>query len=111
MFWWASELPGDKPSQYSRDDNLRPIFLNKMPGIRYGDALGIGDRRRKGHAFLEWYPFVTLTPKNCHRAFHPIVTFFDLIGIFLIHLRDLPIESGLAYFSEPWRAVNFQCLF
>lgn len=75
-------LPLGEPFQDSRYDNLGPIFLNKMPGIRYGDALGIGDRRRQSHAFLEGYPFVILAPKDCHRAFHPPVTSFDLVGVF-----------------------------
>jgi len=39
-------LPLDEPFQDSRHDNLGPIFLNEVPGIWYGDALGIRDRRR-----------------------------------------------------------------
>jgi hypothetical protein len=72
------------------------ILVNEMPGFGYYSQTGSRYSPCQFAAALERDPIVLLTPDDPHRAAHFSVPRLDLVGISLIHLRDLPVESSLS---------------
>ncbi|NMN74820.1 hypothetical protein AF70_00003370 [Pseudomonas sp. KD5] len=86
------------------------ILLHQMPGIRNGMKLRPRNHLMQRPPALNRNPLIVFPPENLHRAANRRVQRFDLAGITLIHLRDLPIERRLPRITQPGLHVRRQLL-
>src|SRR2546423_6900554 len=91
-----------KKSPQCRHDGLGGVFLNQVPGAGDGAQACSGNLALQLSAALYWDP--ATAPQDQGRTAYFAIARRDLVGVFLIHLRDLAIEGCLAHFAQPRRS-------
>jgi hypothetical protein len=79
------------------------IFLNEVAGKVDEFESARVDQTPESVPSVDWYPIIRTSPHDQGGDLDMGVEGFDLVGVSLVTLGDLPVERGLSRGSEPGR--------